>query len=266
MRRRGFRITAAANTGPKSEPRPASSRPAMRCQPLCRAVRSNREEQSRRIGADSSIASAHTTRALRREDIWSCLIRSGFFDGRCGGFHGLLRSPNACRLAFELPQVVELGTPHATRLKHFDRTDHRGVDRKNSFHANAKTHTPDGKRCTGKMAAPADHHAFKWLHAFFFPFRFLQPDMHTHGIARAERGDILASLVLTDLLNNATHMDSPGQTRYGGASATEDAVNYNEIPQVCTVQIHNMRKIVNELLGLQVASRDEVRTIAAGFR
>ena len=35
----------------KREPRPASSKPAIRCQPLCRAMRSNREEQSRRIGA-----------------------------------------------------------------------------------------------------------------------------------------------------------------------------------------------------------------------
>src|SRR5689334_7337340 len=224
----------------------------MRCQPLCRAVRSNREEQSLRIGADSSIASADTTRALRREDIRSCLIRSGFLDGLGGGFHGLLRAPNACRLTFELPQVVELGTPHAARLKHFERADHRGVDRKNAFYADSKTDATYGKRCAGKMATPADHHAFKWLHELFFPFRFLQPDVHTHGIAGAERGDILASLVLTDLLNYATHMDSPGQTRYGGASATEDAVNYNEIPKVCTGLIQNMGKIANKLLGYRL--------------
>jgi hypothetical protein len=30
--------------------------------------------------------------------------------------------------------------------------------------------------------------------------------VHTHGITGAERGDISASLVLTDLLNYATHM------------------------------------------------------------
>jgi hypothetical protein len=30
--------------------------------------------------------------------------------------------------------------------------------------------------------------------------------VYTHGIAGAERGDILASLVLTDLLNYATHI------------------------------------------------------------
>jgi hypothetical protein len=47
--------------------------------------------------------------------------------------------------------------------------------------------------------------------------------MYAYGITGAECGDISASLVLSDLLNYATHMDSPGQTRYGGASATEDA-------------------------------------------
>src|SRR5580704_9515685 len=47
MRRRGFKITAAATTGPKREPRPASSNPAIRSHPRWRASRSYREEQSR---------------------------------------------------------------------------------------------------------------------------------------------------------------------------------------------------------------------------
>ena len=38
----GLRITAPATTGPNSEPRPASSSPAMRCHPCCRASRSYR--------------------------------------------------------------------------------------------------------------------------------------------------------------------------------------------------------------------------------
>src|SRR6266849_3495024 len=38
MRRLGFKITAAATTGPNSDPRPASSSPAMRIQPRLRAA------------------------------------------------------------------------------------------------------------------------------------------------------------------------------------------------------------------------------------
>ena len=82
--------------------------------------------------------------------------------------------------------------------------------------------------------ALADYNSFKRLYAFLFPFGLFQPDVHTHGITGAERGDILPSLVLSDLIKYATHMDSPGQTRYGGASATEDDVNYSENRTTCT--------------------------------
>src|ERR1700680_767426 len=206
MRRRGLRITAAANTGPKSEPRPASSRPAMRCQPLCRAVRSNREEQSRRIGADSSTASAETTRALRREDIEMCLTGSALRDRLCDSFNRPCSATYACRFAFELAQIIELGAANAARLQNFDRADHRRIHGKDSFDADANTDAPDCKSCPCCFAALADHNAFKRLQALFFAFRFLQPNVHTHGITGAERGDILASLVLTDLLNYATHI------------------------------------------------------------
>src|SRR5579864_7281480 len=173
MRRRGLRITAAANTGPKSEPRPASSRPAMRCQPLCRAVRSNREEQSRRIGADSSTASAETTCVMRREDMPMCPIRSGLFHGLGGRFHRLLRSANSRRFAFELTQVVELRAANAARLQDFDRADHGGIDREDSLDTNSKTDPPDRECCAGKMAAPADHHTLERLDALFFALGFL---------------------------------------------------------------------------------------------
>src|SRR4029077_5981844 len=167
MRRRGLRITAAANTGPKSEPRPASSRPAMRCQPLCRAVRSNREEQSRRIGADSSIAFAVTTCALLQEGMPRCLIRSGFRDGFRGCFHRLFPATNARRFAFELAQVIELRAANAARLQNFDRADHGGINRENSFHTDSKTHPSYREGGAGKMSSPADHHTFKRLQALF---------------------------------------------------------------------------------------------------
>src|ERR1700739_436358 len=207
MRRRGLRITAAANTGPKSEPRPASSRPAMRCQPLCRAVRSNLEEQSRRIGADSSIAFAREhppCGPARRHQM--CPTGSALLDRLCDSFDRPFRAADACRLAFELAQIIELGAANPSRLQDFDRTDHRGIDGEDSFDTDAKTDAPDRKCCPCCFAASADHNAFKRLQALFFPFRFLQPNVHTHGITGAECGDISASLVLTDLLNYATHM------------------------------------------------------------
>src|ERR1700740_2303529 len=150
MRRRGLRITAAAKTGPKSEPRPASSRPAMRCQPLCRAVRSNREEQSRRIGADSSTASAETTRVMRREDKRMCPTGSALLDCRScrrGGFDWFLGATNTRRLTFELAQIVELRAPNAARLQNLDRADHGRIDGEDSFDTDSKADPPNCKRC-----------------------------------------------------------------------------------------------------------------------
>src|SRR5579864_3672845 len=202
MRRRGLRITAAANTGPKREPRPASSRPAIRCQPFCRAVRSNREEQSRRIGADSSIASGGTTRAMRREDTAMCPTDSVLAFGSRGGYSGgLLGAANASRLALERAQVIKLGATNAAQLQDFDRADHRGVDGKDALDADSKAHSADGKCRAGRLPAPADHNSLKGLQALFIPFAFFQPDVYTYRVAGAEGGDILARLVRTDLIN-----------------------------------------------------------------
>src|SRR5271168_5091729 len=63
MRRLGFRITAAATTGPNNAPRPASSIPAMRVQPSCRAARSKREEQRRLISSGILARPANLARA-----------------------------------------------------------------------------------------------------------------------------------------------------------------------------------------------------------
>jgi len=152
-----------------------------------------------------------------------CPTGSGLFRSFRGSLDRLFGTTDTSSFAFQLTQVVELRSTHPPGLQHFNRADHRGVDGENSFDTNSKAHAADGERRAGLLTSFADHDAFKWLNAFFFAFRFLQPNMHAYGITGAEHGDILASLVLTDLLNYATHMDSPGQTRYGGASATEDA-------------------------------------------
>lgn len=64
IRRLGFSTTAPATTGPNKDPRPASSSPAMRIQPRCRASRSYRAEQSRPIGGDFSTGSARSLAAI----------------------------------------------------------------------------------------------------------------------------------------------------------------------------------------------------------
>lgn len=148
--------------------------------------------------------------------------RSALLDGLRGCFHGLFRATNTRRLTPEGAEIIELRSPNSARLQDFNRADHWGIHGKDSFHADTKTDPPDRERCAGELAALADHNTFKGLDALFFPFRFLQSDVHTHGITRAKCGDTLAGLVLADLLNYAIHMDSPGQTHYGGASAKED--------------------------------------------
>src|SRR5579859_445155 len=135
-----------------------------------------------------------------------CLTRSALRDRLRGMFNRLCRATYACRFAFELAQIVELGAANAARLQNFNRADHRGIDGEDSLDADAKTDAPDRECCTCCFAPLADHNAFKRLQALFFAFRFLQPNVYTHGITGAERGDILASLVLTDLLNYATHI------------------------------------------------------------
>jgi hypothetical protein len=124
----------------------------------------------------------------------------------------LFRATNACRLAPEGAEVVELGTANAAGLQDFNRADHGGIQGEDAFDAYSKTDTPDREGSAGKLAASADHNAFKGLHALFFPFRFLQSDVHTDGITRTKCGETLASLVLANLLNYATHLDAHGQT------------------------------------------------------
>src|SRR5579862_5363083 len=115
MRRRGFRMTAAANTGPNSEPRPASSRPAILSQPCWRAARSNREEQSRRIGADSNTA-FHDRACVARKNCPG-LLRFRF--GRAGRLKYTVDAFDTRGLALEAAQVVKLGAAHTALLQNF---------------------------------------------------------------------------------------------------------------------------------------------------
>src|SRR5579872_1851267 len=60
-------MTAAATTGPKSEPRPTSSTPAIRRAPDCHAIFSNFVVQRRRLSKRSLAAAAE--RVLGRADL-----------------------------------------------------------------------------------------------------------------------------------------------------------------------------------------------------
>src|SRR5712691_787917 len=72
MRRLGTIITAAATTGPNSDPRPASSSPAIRCQPHLRASRSNRDEHCLAIAADFSTVRRNSVQTARAQVTLPC--------------------------------------------------------------------------------------------------------------------------------------------------------------------------------------------------
>jgi hypothetical protein len=67
MRRLGSKITAAATTGPKSDPRPASSSPAILCQPHLRASRSNRDEHCLSIAANFNTDNRSNVHNLKKK-------------------------------------------------------------------------------------------------------------------------------------------------------------------------------------------------------
>src|SRR3954469_1856379 len=149
MRRLGLRITAAANTGPNSAPRPASSSPAMRCQPCWRAARSKRDEQirgKRVIGADSNTpdltaGGGRVGKKLRLRFGANCGCRDSGFSRR-----SLLDTLDSSRFAFESAEVIELGAAHAASAQNLDRTDRWRLYRENALDAYAETHASHRKR------------------------------------------------------------------------------------------------------------------------
>jgi hypothetical protein len=146
------------------------------------------------------------------------------FDGGCR--EGAFGAFDARGFALEVAQVVELGAAHIALLQDFDGADRGRIDRENALDADAEAHPADRKRRAVLLAALANHNALERLDAFLFLFafgRFLQPDVDTDGVTGTKRGDILTSLALVDLLQNAIHVRSPGQTHYGGASAKKQS-------------------------------------------
>src|SRR5581483_11291282 len=101
----GDSATAAANTGPNNEPRPTSSTPAITLWPSARASRSCRPPH------------LNALRGMGR----SRLLLFAF--------------AQACGLALEPAQIIQLGAAHAAGAHHIDVIDHRRMNRKNALHA-----------------------------------------------------------------------------------------------------------------------------------
>src|SRR5581483_276193 len=108
----GDRITAAANTGPHSEPRPTSSAPATARKPRARNSRSMVPSQ-RYLTAG-----------------WAGRIPTSFGE--------LLAFLEPGGFAFQFAQVIQLGATHFTGADNIDMIDHARVQREDALHALAE--------------------------------------------------------------------------------------------------------------------------------
>src|SRR4051812_564253 len=109
---------------------------------------------------------------------WKALLR-----GRGGRF--LLGALDTRCLALETAQIIQPRAAHASLLHHFNRADHRRMERENSLHADGEAYAPHGKRGPGQVAALADYHALKRLNTFLVALAFLQANVHPHCVAGA---------------------------------------------------------------------------------
>src|SRR5580704_19103909 len=114
--RSGESTTAAAITGPKSEPRPTSSTPARAAKPRACSSRSSVASQ-RNVVVDS---------------------------GRIGSPGKLFALAQTGGLALKTAQIVELGAAYAARPDHIDVVDDARVNGENAFYALAETDLTDG--------------------------------------------------------------------------------------------------------------------------
>src|SRR5439155_7171461 len=191
----GSRMTAAAYRGPTSAPRPASSQPATRRQPRRWRWASRRLVQRNSFGSRSRISvlpqpttycllpTYHLLRATY------LVLGLGFSDAR--------------RLAPQSAQVVEFGAAHARGPDQLDLIDHGGVQRENTLHTLAEGDLTDGERGVTSGTPPANHRPFENLDSFLIAL--FDPDVHPHGITRAEFRQAFPPLLLFDFLYSCWH-------------------------------------------------------------
>src|SRR5215831_11846106 len=93
---------------------------------------------------------------------------------------------DACRLAFELAEVIEARAANFALACDFNRRDGWRVQRKDPLYTCAETDAADGEGGAGGAALLRNHDAFKGLDAFLdlFAFAFLEANVDANGVAR----------------------------------------------------------------------------------
>src|SRR5271168_5168760 len=149
MRRLGLRITAAATTGPKRAPRPASSRPAMRIQPSWRAARSKREQHWRDIVVIVACDDTAKTRA-RRTDTKErrAVARLSFLqEDECDTDAILL---DAGSFSLKFAEIVQAGAADFAFANDVHRADRGRVQREDALDAHAEAYAANGESGAGR--------------------------------------------------------------------------------------------------------------------
>src|SRR5271157_3178083 len=167
--RSGESTTAAATTGPKSAPRPASSTPAMAWNPRARNSRSN--------------VASHRNLPLNASGRMGEPLLFALFE--TGG------------LAFQAAQVVKLGAPRPARAHHIDVVDHLGMYREDAFHPLAEADLPHGDAFAQTRIVAGDDGALKRLQPFLVAF--LDLHVNPNRVAGPERGDFRPLVFLNEL-------------------------------------------------------------------
>src|SRR5574341_348195 len=207
MGRLGSRMTAAATTGPKSEPRPASSTPATERAPVAQALRSKLRVQrsffkkrsflaagEREAAASWGRAGAKATRCNARAQ---CRPIPGILQRKL--LFGVLGLAQAGGLALEIAQVEQAGAAHARGTHHLHLVDDLGVQGEDALHALSEAHLAHGEAAMGAAAA-GDDGAFEGLQALFLAF--LDAHVHADGVARGELRQVGALQLGCDLCHD----------------------------------------------------------------
>src|ERR1700722_2326393 len=116
MARSGDRTTAAATTGPKSEPRPTSSTPATALKPRACNSRS-------RVASHRNLPAMDSGRMLSPVELLALAQTGGF--------------------ALKTAQIVKLGAAHASGADHINVVDHPRVDGEDALDALAEADFAD---------------------------------------------------------------------------------------------------------------------------
>src|SRR5690242_5531391 len=108
------------------------------------------------------------------------------------------------RLARQIAQVVELGTPYAAAALDGDLADRRAVGLEGPLDPLAVGDLAHRERGIEAAVAARDHHALVGLHALAVALDHLH--LHDHGIARLEIRDLAGHALLLDFLDDSVHV------------------------------------------------------------